>query len=63
MPEQLTRLKLSNLPVICTGCGREFRAEAMNQHTRETGHENFYPKPISVSKKESDKRNQWLRAL
>jgi hypothetical protein len=50
MPEQLTRLKLSNQPVICKKCGREFKGEEMQDHTRETGHEDFYLKTTSAPK-------------
>ena len=55
MPEQPPRLRLSNQPVICKECEKEFRGEEMNQHTREAGHEDFYVKPISISKKEGGK--------
>jgi hypothetical protein len=50
MPEQLTRLKLSNQPVVCKKCGMEFKGEEMQDHTRETGHEDFSLKPASVPK-------------
>jgi hypothetical protein len=50
MPEQLPRLKRSNQPVLCNKCGKEFRGEEMNQHSVETGHEEFYLKPASVPK-------------
>jgi predicted Zn-ribbon and HTH transcriptional regulator len=46
MQEQLPRLNLSNQPVLCKKCGKEFRGEEMNQHSPETGHEEFYLKPV-----------------
>ena len=53
MTEQLTRLKESNLPVICRECHTEFRGAEMRQHTeREEGHEVFDLKPASIPKRE-----------
>jgi hypothetical protein len=52
MPEQLPRLRLSNQPVICQKCGKEVRGEEMQDHTRETGHEDFHLKPASIPKAE-----------
>ncbi len=54
MPEQLPRLKLSNQPVICKECGKEFRGEEMIQHTDETRHDSFYLKPVSIPKEEGE---------
>ncbi len=48
MTEQLTRLKDSNLPVICKQCRKEFRGAPARQHSEDTGHMVFYPKPASI---------------
>ena len=56
MTEQLTRLKESNLPVICRKCHKEFRGAEVRQHTEEReGHEVFDLKPVSIPKKEGAK--------
>jgi hypothetical protein len=54
MTEQLTRLKESNLPLICKECREEFRGAEARQHTDDSGHKDFYPKP-SFPKKEGTK--------
>jgi len=52
MPQGKTpKLKLSAQPVICKKCEKEYRGEEMNQHTLETGHKDFYLKPVSMPKK------------
>jgi hypothetical protein len=48
MTGQLTRLKESNLAVICKKCQKEFRGAEARQHTVNTGHEDFYLKPASI---------------
>jgi hypothetical protein len=50
MTEQLARLKESNLPVICKKCQKEFRGAEVCQHTVDTGHEDYYLKPVSIPK-------------
>ncbi len=50
MTEQLTRQTESNLPIICKECGKEFRGASARQHTEETGHTDFYPKPALIPK-------------
>jgi len=55
MTEQLTRLKESNLSVICKECRKEFRGAEARQHTADTGHKDFYPKPASFPKQEGTK--------
>jgi hypothetical protein len=53
LTEQLSRLKESNLTVVCNECRKEFKgAGARDQHTDETGHKDFHPKPASFPKKE-----------
>ena len=49
MMEQLTRLKESRLPVICKVCRNEFRGAEASQHTIDTDHKDFYPKPASFA--------------
>jgi len=41
MTEQFTRLKESNLTVICRDCRKEFRGAEVRQHTGLEGHEVF----------------------
>jgi hypothetical protein len=56
MTEQLTRLKETNLPLICRECREEFRgAAAARQHTHDRGHKGFYPKPASFPQEEGTK--------
>ena len=53
--EQLTRLKESNLPVICRECRKEFRGAETHQHTEHEGHEIFDLKLASIPKWEGTK--------
>ena len=50
MTEQLTKLKESNLTVICRECRQEFRGGEVRQHTELEGHEVFDLKPASIPK-------------
>jgi|HubBroStandDraft_4_1064222.scaffolds.fasta_scaffold36420_3 hypothetical protein len=49
MTEQFTRLKESNLTVICRDCRKEFRGAEVRQHTGLEGHEVFDLKPAVFS--------------
>jgi hypothetical protein len=55
MTEQLTRLKETTLPLICKECHGEFRGAEARQHTDDSGHKDFYPKPASFPKEEGTK--------
>jgi hypothetical protein len=48
MPGRLPRQRLSDQPVICKKCGREFKGEAMKQPTGAFGRDSFYRKPASI---------------
>jgi hypothetical protein len=51
MTEELTRLKESNLPVICRECHKEFRGAEVRQHTEREGHAVFDLKRASILRK------------
>jgi hypothetical protein len=55
MTEQLTRLKESNLPVICRECHKELEGAEVRRHTELEGHTVFDLKPASLPKKEGTK--------
>jgi hypothetical protein len=41
MSQELSRLPLSNQPVVCRECGKDLRGPEMNEHTELTGHSDF----------------------
>jgi hypothetical protein len=56
MTEQFTRLKESNLPVICKECAGKFRGAETRQHTDDKGHRDFYLKPASIPEIRGEKK-------
>jgi hypothetical protein len=53
MMEQLTRLKESNLTVICRECRKELRGAEVRQHTELAGHKVFDLKPALKANRSS----------